>query len=69
MYSDLSLEQVMDPSASRAGAGFRMLPKFQYDGGVPSRFLRDFPLVTKFFGITEAYEWDHEKELDADQDQ
>jgi hypothetical protein len=45
-----------------------MLPKFQYDGGAPARFLRDFPLVSKFFGVAEAYLWREDQELDAEQD-
>jgi hypothetical protein len=56
----------MGPDTPRAEVA-RMVPRFQYDGGNPAKFLRDFPFVASYFGVMEAYEWEADMELDREQ--
>ena len=62
---NMELPQAMGQSASNA---MKMLPKFVYDGGSPTRFMRDFPLVAKFFGVAEVFLWDDDKRLEPEED-
>ena len=65
MEREYEIQQVMGPDVTRAGA-MAMLPRFKYDGGCPSRFLRDFPLVSKFFGVEDVFRWDVDQRLDEE---
>jgi hypothetical protein len=56
-------QQVMGPNADRAKA---LIPKFKYDGGNPTVFNRDFLVVASAYGISEAYNWEEEWELNEE---
>ena len=40
-----------------------LVPKFRYDGGNPMVFVRDFPVVAAYYGITDAITWDDDKRI------
>ena len=58
----MDVEQVMGPPLAAKQLS-KMAPKFVFDGENTGQFLREFPVAAEFFGVTEAYEWDSNKEL------
>ena len=59
----MDIEQVMGPHQASKELG-RMAPKFVFNGENAGKFIREFPFVAEYYGISEAYTWDDEAELD-----
>ena len=46
-----------------------LVPKFKFDGGNPTTFIREFiPVVAKAYGIAAVYEWAEDKALDDEEE-
>ena len=44
------------------------MPTFKYDGGSPAQFTRDFPMVAKAYGVSEAFRWPESRVLTVRED-
>jgi hypothetical protein len=58
----MDLEQVMGPREA-AKEIQKMAPDFLFDGENTGQFLREFPVVMEHYGISPAFTWEDDKEL------
>ena len=58
----MDYEQVMGPQLAKEEMR-KMAPKFVFDGENSGQFLREFPVVAEFYGVSEAFDWEEDREL------
>jgi hypothetical protein len=66
---EITLGQQVMGLSDEGKLAMALIPKFKFDGGSPAKFIRDFPVVAKAFGVQEAYEWDPTQQLTPEQEE
>jgi hypothetical protein len=59
----MEAQQVMGPRDDSKELS-KMAPKFLFTGENAGKFMREFPFVAEYFGVTEAFDWEDDQELD-----